>query len=156
MTESISYTNWERARQTGNFVVEDYTDEETEAWMTSLNLPPRLAGETWHEWAQRTGERPFETDGSIVEVECLLSKTKGMFGDTGEKLGSTVGYTIRTESPMEFMDKKTGQIIEHCQVEGCAAELEVYPDSHTPNIYQVSGESLQTGRFVCKLAKERV
>ncbi len=87
-------------------------------------------------------------------AECLLSSAKSMFGDAGDRLGSTIGYTIKREGPTELMDKRTGQIIESCLVEGCTAELEIYPNIHTPKIYNVAGESLQAARFVCKIAKE--
>lgn len=86
--------------------------------------------------------------------ECVLTSAKSMFGDTDERLGTTVGYSIRTEDRITNMDKRTGQGIIECSVEGCSAELEVYPNEHTPNIYHVEPESLSAARFVCKVAKE--
>jgi len=85
---------------------------------------------------------------------CVLTRARGMFGESGERLGTTLGYSVRTEETLAGLDKRTGQVVLDCLVEGCGAELEVYPSEHTPNIYFVVPESLGVARFVCKSEKE--
>ena len=61
--EVTHYSEWEGpdgVRRTGIGIVQDYTPEEISLWMNAVNLPPRLPGETWHQWAERTGEQPIQ------------------------------------------------------------------------------------------------
>ncbi len=84
-----------------------------------------------------------------------MSKTRNHLNKVAaDRLSSTVGYYLTTVvDKVEPMDKQTGQIIVPCEVEGCNAELEVYPDPYTPNIYDATGDSLKTARYLCNLEK---
>ena len=88
--------------------------------------------------------------------ECLISQARSNLGKLPDMLGVEVstGYTTAVETSAEVMDRRTGQIILHCDVDGCNAELEVYPNPATPNEYDVASDSLTTARYLCKLAKK--
>lgn len=81
--------------------------------------------------------------------ECLLAKTTSMFGDLGNAPRISAGYKIKTEEPLADRERGTGQIILSCSVDGCNAELEVYPHPHTKNLYEVEQPSIRAARFVC-------
>jgi hypothetical protein len=62
MSEKIGEgANYEKLRQTGMYAIDDYSPEEVDVWMVMAKLPPRIGSdELWHQWAQRTGERPVD------------------------------------------------------------------------------------------------
>lgn len=88
--------------------------------------------------------------------ECLITQAKSNLGKLPDSLCVEIdsGYITTIEGSVEPMDKATGQIILHCNVDDCSAELEVYPDFATSNVYDVASDSLITARYVCRLAKK--
>jgi hypothetical protein len=86
-------------------------------------------------------------------AECLADKIRNPLGKYADKFTEVAQYTL--DIPRDErgdMDKKTGQIIVACEVEGCSAELEVYP-SPFPGEYDVARSSLQAARYVCRRAQ---
>jgi len=87
---------------------------------------------------------------------CVLGQTADMYGDPGDGRRLSNGYTVTTEAPLEGREPVTGQIIMPCPIEGCSAELELYPHRADQNKYDVERNSVQTARFLCKVAREGV
>jgi hypothetical protein len=48
--------SWEIRRRTGAYRAMPYSESDVTAWVNAIGLPPKLQGETWPEWAERTGE----------------------------------------------------------------------------------------------------
>jgi hypothetical protein len=86
--------------------------------------------------------------------DCLLEKTHDMFGNEGTHPRMSASYRIKTEETVQGREKGTGQIIAHCDVAGCNVELEIYPDPHRVNRYEVELNSVKAARFVCRSMKE--
>ena len=63
----MGFDNWEILRRTGQFAAEPPTDEEVDASIAWVGLPPRMPGEPLHKWSRRIAAERDLGDKAVAE-----------------------------------------------------------------------------------------